>query len=217
MMIWRRFFLAAAGLLSCGAASAVELNTPLAGGDEDLTLFGPRLEAVQGAPVPLPPGSSAALETFAGTLVFSESRLGTTGAGTEVDARLDKDPLFFPAVRLRFSTLGSDLVPATQETIRIGSLPGDAGYWDVKVALGKVWSDPADGGWSRASFPFALVSPSGEISHHGHATFRYRGREISPVSYRLFSLPNEDAAKSFAAAGVLMPRLDREIFSLPED
>ena len=216
-MNWRRFSLAAAGLLSCGAASAAEMTTLLAGGDQDLTLFGPRLEAVQGTPIVLPPGASAALEPFAGTLVLSETRLGTTLPGAEAEARLNKDPLFLPTVRLRFSTVGNDLLPATQEIIRIGSLPNEAGYWDVMVAPGKVWSDPADGGWSRAAFPFSLVSPSGEVAHHGHAKFRYRGREISPVTYRLFSLPNADTLRSFAAAGVLMPRLEREIFALPED
>jgi hypothetical protein len=216
MMIWRRFLSAAAGLLSCVGASAAEMTTLLAGVDQDLTVFGPRLEAVPGALVLLPSGAAFALEPFTGTLVISETRLGTTSPAIEMDARLNKDPLFFPAVRLRFNTVGNDLLPATQETIRAGSLPGEAGYWDVKVASGKVWSDPKEAGWSRATFPFSLVSPSGETASQGRATFLYRKGEVGPVRYKLFSIPSENG-KSFAAAGVLTARLERAIFALPEN
>ncbi|MBS9722413.1 hypothetical protein JYU29_17100 [Tianweitania sp. BSSL-BM11] len=211
-MIWRRFVLAAAGLLSCVVASAAEFRTQLDGGGQDITLFGPRLAAVPGAQIDVPRGAAAAIEPFTGTLIFSETRLGATVPAIEVEVQLTKNPLFFPAFRLRFSTVGSDLIPATQEIIRVGSLPGDAGYWDVQVGRGKVWSEPADGGWSRGAFPFLLVSPAGDSTHQGRATFLYRGGEVGVTTYQIFPSTNEDGRKSLAAAGALTPRLEREIF-----
>lgn len=193
----------------------MELRTQLDAGGQDMTLFGPRLAAVPGAQITLPPDTAAAIEPFRGTLIFSETRLGAAVPAVAVDARLTKDPLFFPAFRLRFSTLGSDLIPATQDIIRIGSLPGDAGYWDVQVGRGKVWSQAGDRGWSRGSFPFLLVSPSGDSTHQGRATFRYRGGELDLTTYQIFPSFNEDGRTSLTAAGALTPRLERDLFEQP--
>jgi CubicO group peptidase (beta-lactamase class C family) len=45
------------------------------------------------------------------------------------------------------------LIPAEQGIIRIN----EVGPWDIILSPGKVWSEPDDGAWSRASFPFTLV------------------------------------------------------------
>ena len=49
-----------------------------------------------------------------------------------------------------FPTFRGDLVPATQDVIRAGSLPEGESFWDIIVQPGRVWKEEGDGEWSRA-------------------------------------------------------------------
>jgi hypothetical protein len=53
------------------------------------------------------------------------------------------------------------------------------------VQPGKVWSEPGEGAWSRAAFPFALVNSLEGESHNGFATFAYRGREVTNLRFQI--------------------------------
>ena len=131
------------------------------------------------------PAARAAHAPFEGDLLVSEVSMQTVPADLKAHAVLGKDPQYFPAVRLSFITVGADLIPVTQEVIRVGSLPGGRSYWDVIVQPGRVWSEPSDHGWSRAAFPFALIHSLEGESHNGLATFLYRGHEVSPLRYQI--------------------------------
>ncbi len=96
-----------------------------------------------------------------------------------------KDTTFFPDVALSFLTVGRDLVPTTQEVIANGTLPGTRSFWDVIVQPGRVWRQRKDRGWSRASFPFALLNRLEGETHHGLATFVYRGARVSHVRFQV--------------------------------
>ncbi|MDO5759102.1 MAG: hypothetical protein Q4P24_16880, partial [Rhodobacterales bacterium] len=49
-----------------------------------------------------------------------------------------------------------------------------------------VWSEPEDDdGWSRASFPFALMNRLEQDSHNGVATFAYKDGEVSDVRFQI--------------------------------
>ncbi len=61
----------------------------------------------------------------------------------------------FPAFAVAFFTHGGHLVPAERDFI-----PGRASLWNLVLSPGRVWSEPGDDGWSRASFPAAGPAPS---------------------------------------------------------
>lgn len=139
---------------------------------------------------------------FSGDVVICESLMRTTPTDLRFHAVRGKDPHYFPAVRLSFITVDGDLVPSTQEVIRTGFLPGGRSYWDIIVQPGRVWSEPADGSWSRAAFPFALVNSMEGETHNGLAIFLYRGHEVSPLRYQIVQQTLPDYVDAiFSAAG----------------
>lgn len=101
---------------------------------------------------------------------------------------LDKDTTFFPDVSISFFSTDGVLVPTTQDVIRNGVLPDTRSFWDVIVQPGRVWSEPGDGGWNRASFPFALVNSIEGETHMGVALFLYRNSAVSPVRFQIVQM-----------------------------
>lgn len=130
-------------------------------------------------------GAAAAKYDFTGTLVLQELEMGTDPANFSSREVLGKDPKIFPAVSITFFTDNDDLVPVSQDVIRYGSTKEGRSHWDVIVQPGRVWSESGDGGWSRASFPFALVHLIDGETHIGLATFLYNGTEVSNVRFQI--------------------------------
>jgi CubicO group peptidase (beta-lactamase class C family) len=130
-------------------------------------------------------GAGAAKHDFTGTLVLQELEMGTDPAKFSSREVLGKDPKIFPAVSIALFTDNDDLVPVSQDVIRYGSTKEGRSYWDVIVQPGRVWSESGDGGWSRASFPFALVHSIEGETHNGLATFLYNGTEVSNVRFQI--------------------------------
>jgi hypothetical protein len=120
---------------------------------------------------------------FHGHLHLSEAQMGLE-PDVSFGIIFGKDPTVFPAVSIGFFTDKGRLVPTTQDVIRVGSLPGGTSYWDVIVQPGRVWSEPGDGRWSRASFPFALVHSIEGETHTGIATFLYDNKRVSHVRFQ---------------------------------
>jgi hypothetical protein len=77
-----------------------------------------------------------------------------------------------PAFSVAFLTEGEHLVPVVRDLLEP---PG------IILSPGRVWSEPGDGGWSRASFPFVLTHPAFNSSHHGLATFLYDDTQVSAL------------------------------------
>lgn len=133
----------------------------------------------------VPPGDAApATHAFVGTLRLSETEMRTEPE-LSVGRVFGKDPGKFPAVDVGFFTHNGDLVPLTQDVLRSGSTRRGSSYWDLIVQPGRVWSEPGDGGWSRAAFPFALVHSLEGETHNGLASFLYNDREVSFVSFQI--------------------------------
>jgi CubicO group peptidase (beta-lactamase class C family) len=130
-------------------------------------------------------GAVAARHDFTGTLVLQELEMGTDPAVFSSHDVRGKDPKIFPAVSIAFFTEDGDLVPVSQDLIRYGSTKEGRSYWDVIVQPGRVWSEPGDGDWSRASFPFALVHALDGETHIGLATFLYNDTEVSNVRFQI--------------------------------
>ncbi|MBN1137869.1 MAG: serine hydrolase [Anaerolineae bacterium] len=83
----------------------------------------------------------------------------------------------FPGFSVEFFTYDDYLVPALRDEILPS--PSKTSSWRIILSPGKVWSEPGDGGKSRASFPFALVGEYANEAHNGLATFLYDDKQVS--------------------------------------
>ena len=88
--------------------------------------------------------------------------------------------------------------------IRYGSNDQGRSYWDIIVQPGRVWSQPDDGGWSRAGFPFALVNSIEGETHNGLATFLYKDGRVSNLRFQIVQQTAPFYIKDdFVAAGLV--------------
>lgn len=158
----------------------------------------------------LPPKDAAAAhEPFEGRLVLTETAMGTEPSAFKAETVLGKNPKIFPAVPLAFVTDGDDLVPIRQDVLRSGSLEEGRSYWDIIVQPGKVWSEPRDEGWSRASFPFSLMHSLEGETHNGVATFLYKGGEVSALRVQIVQQTSPYYIEDyFTAWGAVPAKLD---------
>lgn len=136
-----------------------------------------------------PSNAEAPSEPFVGTLAFENAVMGTSPEFQLGKGELHgKDTTIFPDVAIEFFTVGTHLVPTTEDVIVNGTAPdGGRSYWDVLVQAGAVWQQPdgVDEGWNRASFPFALVNRLEGETHTGIALFLYKDDEVSDVRFQV--------------------------------
>lgn len=89
----------------------------------------------------------------------------------------------FPGVSIQMFNNGDRLIPVTRDIIRADN----PNRWNIILSPGRVWSEPGDNGFSRASFPFVLVKRWPETAHHGLATFLYDDKIVSPLRFQITS------------------------------
>ena len=123
-------------------------------------------------------------EPFQGTLSLSPEEMQVEPAFESADV-LGKNPSIFPGVSIEFFSHQGDLVPVSREVITPAPDKSGNSYWELLVQPGKVWSEPGDRGWSRASFPFALMHSLEQDTHNGLATFVYKDGEVSQVRFQV--------------------------------
>ncbi|MHA6643698.1 serine hydrolase domain-containing protein [Mesorhizobium sp. A623] len=124
---------------------------------------------------------------FTGTISLTETVMTTEPAKFKTNDVMGKDPAIFPAAVLSFVTHEGDLVPTTQDVLRYGSPPDGKSYWDIIVQAGKIWSEPGDDGWSRASFPFSLMHSIEGETHNGVAMFLYKDGQVSGLRFQVLT------------------------------
>jgi CubicO group peptidase (beta-lactamase class C family) len=91
---------------------------------------------------------------------------------------------YFPGFSVHFFTHKGHLVPVERDIIH----PADdnsRSYWNLILSPGKVWSEPADNGMSRASFPFVFASVYSNETHNGIATFVYDDTQVSNLRIQI--------------------------------
>jgi len=125
-----------------------------------------------------PAGAAPASHTFEGhlTLTAQASRghyLALRGNASTAQRRL---PPFDHALVQR----GSHLIPAERGMI----VTGDP-TWQLILEPGRVWTEPSDQGYSRASLPFALVEVNQMCTHNGVLTFLFDASSVSHVWYQI--------------------------------
>lgn len=98
---------------------------------------------------------------------------------------------WFPTFSARFFTHGGHLVPIERGIL----CPSERHYWCVILSPGRVWSERADHGMSRASFPFVLVNEYSNDAHNGLATFLYDDDSISPIRFQIVQESSFDPYK----------------------
>jgi len=129
----------------------------------DLSFFA-RPDWAQGDPAP-----------FSGSIAFEERTLVLTAPHEPYPGEA-----LFSSVTLDFVSDGDALVPRRRGVIDTRPLGGS--YWDVAVGVGRVWREPGDGEWSRASFPLNLLARYvGEV-RNCVATFAYTAAAMSRVA-----------------------------------
>jgi hypothetical protein len=116
----------------------------------------------------------ASRHEFEGTLSVPEFLMHSPGEKKDSADSWD----YFPGFAIDLFTHGKNLVPISRESILEF---GDGSYWSIIISPGTVWFEPDDGGMSRASFPFALVSEAFNEVHNGLATFVYDEARVSSL------------------------------------
>lgn len=123
-----------------------------------------------------PPGANPARHTFEGHLEL----LGEdSGGDIEIlRGRAEVTP-HLPEFDFEFVQVEGFLVP-----IQRGLVLTDHKNWNYFLEPGRVWYEPGDGNYSRASFPFALSWKDSNAIHNGTMTFLFNDQEISKVWYQ---------------------------------
>jgi hypothetical protein len=154
------------------------------------------------------PHASPAHEHFLGTVQLMEAPMSTQPKVFVERQVLGRDPSLFPGVALSFFTDDGDLVPFTQDVIRSGFTPNGRSYWDILVQPGRVWSEPGDGEWSRAAFPFALVNSIEGETHNGLAMFLYKRGQVSNLRFQIVQQTAPfNIKEDFTASGLVTARI----------
>jgi hypothetical protein len=83
-----------------------------------------------------------------------------------------------PELLLEFVCSDDEIIPIEQD---IMSLPTKDRLDRIILSPGRIWSEPDDGPWSRASFPYVLTNSLSNEAHNGVATFLFNDVGISFV------------------------------------
>jgi len=180
----RRAIAAAAAIVTVAACAArgVSREEPLAA---EFLLGRSALTAPVDMQAFTPPESGVtSRHSFSGTLRLT----GKANGFRAVHDPWDRVNAIGPALRqlpefeFDFIQRGADLVP-----LATGVQRREHPYWEIIVLPGRAWQSPRDGGWSRASIPFALQERAANCTHNGVMTWLYRDGEVSRVAYQVVS------------------------------
>jgi hypothetical protein len=119
---------------------------------------------------------------FEGRLKFSSSSNYGSYKVIRDDQNYAVDPARFqlPEFDLQFLQDDSYLIPVTQGLVFSGNP-----YWNYIIGPGRIWLETRDRGFSRASFPFALVERNQNCVFNGVMAFLFNGTQVSQVRYQV--------------------------------
>lgn len=135
----------------------------------------------------VPQLSGAPSNRFEGRLTIEGSdsaghlEIVTDMFGLSSQAKLNLDTL--PRFDFEFVQSGNDLIP-----IQRGRQRRDHPHWEIIVEPGKVWDEPGDGEWTRASLPFALAERNANCTHNGLMSFLFKDDgNVSQIAFQVGS------------------------------
>ena len=121
--------------------------------------------------------AAPALHEFSGTLSIESTKMShrLIWAREKVGS--------FPALKINLFTYKEHLVPVDRNML----LKGEGSTWNIILASGRIWSEPADKGYSRASFPFTLTPSRSNFgqTHNGIATFLFNEKRVSRLRFQI--------------------------------
>ena len=123
-----------------------------------------------------------ALHRFSGTLVFPSGPMHSDPARILPELINGKSPQLFPAIEVEFFSVEDDLVPVVRDLVNHSD---PENFWQLQADPGRVWSEPGDGGYSRASFPFIMSGDVEGDAWNGIATFLYDDKRVSGLRYQV--------------------------------
>ena len=137
-----------------------------------------------------PADASASIERFEGRLTLG--RAGKSDRFKQLSdifriIPADDSPWkHLPKFDYEFVQDGSYLIPVRQGLTITGSLA-----WNYIIGPGRVWQEKSDAGYSRASFPFALIQRNQNCVHNGEMTFLFSEKKVPNISHVYYQITQE--------------------------
>lgn len=129
----------------------------------------------------MPIGSTTPpVHQLSGEIHFRETAMDTNHSDSNW---LGSGMRFFPAFSVSVISYGECLIPFYRGIILCGDQQNS--FWNIIVSPGRVWQEPGDNGYSRASFPFTFTDNYIGQARNGLATFVYNSSEISDVAIQI--------------------------------
>lgn len=134
-------------------------------------LEGPGLEGLTPTGAFMPgPRADAPAARFEGRLTLRpRARPDGLVVLTDNDPQAVDPRLRWPDLTIGLVQDAGRLIPAER-----GPIPSSSSEWEWVVEPGRVWTDPADGGFTRAVLPVALEERNANCLHNGRLTFLFK-------------------------------------------
>jgi hypothetical protein len=125
-----------------------------------------------------PEGAAQPAQVFEGRLELLGEKEGGQIAILLGELGPEYTPL--PEFDFEFVQSGGYLVP-----VQRGLIIADHPVWNLILEPGRVWQETGDGGYSRASLPFALIIKGGNATFNGTLSFLFDEKSVSKVWYQV--------------------------------
>ncbi len=125
-----------------------------------------------------PTGAALPMHRFEGRLELLGEQKG--GYIKMLRGTLQPAHTYLPEFDFEFVQSDGYLIP-----VQRGQIIADHPLWNLILEPGRVWQEAGDGGLSRASLPFALITQGGGAAFNGTLTFLFDAQTISRVWYQV--------------------------------
>jgi hypothetical protein len=133
---------------------------------------------VDEAALSLPEEASPPAYVFEGRLeLFGEKEGGQMAL---LKGELEPEYAYLPEFDFEFVQNDGYLIP-----VQRGQIIADHPSWNIILEPGRVWQETGDGGYSRASLPFALTVKGSNATFNGTLTFLFDEKGVSKVWYQV--------------------------------
>jgi len=176
-----RFILILALLLLSGCANLSDINSL----DERHTLtYADLMNGFEAASPVKESALTPPLEAVSAEHIF-EGRLEIIVDSAEIQMEflrggLEAEYQSLPPFEIDFVQFEDHLVP-----VQRASVVADHPAWNYIIGPGRIWQETGDQGFSRASFPFALVVKGGNATFNGTMSFLYNEEQVSKVWFQI--------------------------------
>ena len=133
---------------------------------------------VEESALAMPANAASPAHGFEGSLELTGEMDG--GHVQILRGELEPEYTYLPEFNFEFVQSDGYLIPAQR-----GVIIADHPLWNIILEPGRVWQESGDGGFSRASIPFALTPKGSNATFNGTMTFLFDDQHISKVWYQV--------------------------------